>query len=313
MRVVTVWLLVLSVWCAGGAAAKPPVLLVPGLMGFRTLGVFGEYWKGWRTALEAEGYVVFESVPTPIATSAQRGAELCTTLRAVKRRTGADKVIVIAHSQGGVDVREALRQGAQDDILAVATLSSPHMGTPVADVSRAVFPATLVNQTLQRLQHLFQVESLVAQTDTSTDEALASLTVKGMHDYSRSNSTVPAVPFYSFAAVAGGDVDGSCLGAVLPPPKTVVTHSAPFIFGYAMMQWTGHMSDDGVVPTSSMRFGTFVGCIPGDHTLWTGWAHPFFLHRRFATVLAHFLEGAANVEHPPDARVFAQFQLPPVR
>lgn len=33
----------------------------------------------------------------------------------------------------------------------------------------------------------------------------------------------------------------------------------------------GDISDDGVVPTDSMRFGTFLGCVPGDHVDWMGW------------------------------------------
>lgn len=299
----------LALCVSTGLAAPPtkaaarhevPIVLAPGFLGFRTLGPFGAHWRGWREALEAEGFVVFEHMPTPVATSEQRAAELLRTVRSVKRRTGAQRVVVIGHSQGGLDARMALEGGGHGDIAAVATLSAPHHGTPLADVAVATFPPVLMQPALAVLQRVWQVENGQRFSTPNGPGAVASLTTTA-----RSTWRAHEAPLFSFAAVAGDDVDGSCLGAPIVAP-TVRGAAEPFTaVPRALIATRVRASNDGVVTTSSMRHGRFVGCVAGDHGVWLGWsAGSRFEHERFAVVLATALAAVARTD---DERAFDAF------
>ena len=273
----------------------PPVVLAPGFLGFRTLGPFGAHWRGWRAALEAEGFEVFEHMPTPVATSEQRADELVRVVREVKRRTGAPRVLVIAHSQGGLDARLALERGGAQHIAAVATLSSPHHGTPLADAAVDAFPPSLVQPALALVQRIWQVENEQAFSRPDGNAAVASLTTQAR----AAVISTTHVPLYSFAAVAGADIDGSCADAPLPAPTRDGALMPMTRIPRALLTSASEVSNDGVVSTRSMRHDRFIGCVAGDHGVWLGWTPTSgFDHEAFAVVLAHGLAAVARTGDP---------------
>jgi triacylglycerol lipase len=223
------------------------------------------------------------------------------TIRSVKRRTGAQKVLVIAHSQGGLDARLALVRGGQEHIAAVATLSAPHAGTPLADATLALLPGALVQGALVGLQRVWQVENEQAFSAPRSARAIASLTT-----HARANAPGSStVPFFSFGAVAGLDVDGSCEDAPIPAPTLPGSILPWTAVGRALMATRGEASNDGVVTTRSMRHGRFVGCVAGDHAVWLGWsASSAFDHQAFALLLAQALDEVATTQ---DAARFERY------
>jgi triacylglycerol lipase len=256
------------------------------------MGPFGVHWRGWREVLEADGFEVFEHMPTPVATSTQRADELLRTVQSVKRRTGAQKVIVIAHSQGGLDARLALSRGGAPHIAAVATLSSPHGGTPLADAALALFPPSLVQVTLAGLQRVWQVENDQPFSSPQSHAAIASLSARAPAVAVTSEG---AVPFFSLGAVAGDDVDGACEAAPIRAPTQAATVLPWTAIPRALIATQRETSNDGVVPTRSMRHGHFLGCVAGDHAVWLGWTpNAPFDHRAFALVLAQGLDAVAQ-------------------
>lgn len=62
--------------------------------------------------------------------SAYNGGLLRDRIAEVKRITGADTVDILAHSQGGLVVNAALREGAAPNVHRVVTLGTPFLGTP---------------------------------------------------------------------------------------------------------------------------------------------------------------------------------------
>lgn len=114
-------------------ATKYPIVLVHGLSGFDTLLIM-DYFYGIRGALNGVGA---NQVYTPqIAgweSNEVRGEELLAYVQDVLAATGAAKVNLIGHSQGGPTSRyvAAVRP---DLVASVTSVGSPHMGSNVADI-----------------------------------------------------------------------------------------------------------------------------------------------------------------------------------
>lgn len=116
--------------CRPTAAHPYPVVLVHGLIlnGATT-------WPVLSTHLAGEGYCVYSldygqtllSGGAPVAVSA---GQLSTFVDAVRSRTGAGKVLIVAHSLGGVVSRYYLdRLGGAAKVKGLVSLASPHQGT----------------------------------------------------------------------------------------------------------------------------------------------------------------------------------------
>lgn len=122
-----------------GAAAKDPVVIVPG---FTTGPIVSIGYVPLKTRLEAAGYDVTLLVYPDyglgdITNNAQR---LKSTVAAVKARTGAAKVDLVAHSMGGLVSRDYVKNlGGASSVDALIMMGTPNYGTGLANL------ATLVN------------------------------------------------------------------------------------------------------------------------------------------------------------------------
>jgi triacylglycerol lipase len=109
-----------------------PIVLCHGLSGFNSLFGAVDYFYQIDTALSAGGANVFVTHVPAFSTNEARGEELLTEVEDIVARTGAAKVNLIGHSQGGLDVRyvAAMRP---DLVASVTTVGSPHQGATLAD------------------------------------------------------------------------------------------------------------------------------------------------------------------------------------
>jgi pimeloyl-ACP methyl ester carboxylesterase len=294
---------------AAGAWRPSPVLLVPGFGAWGEMESFHRYFTGLREALQSAGADVYDAVPSPIASSAERGQQLLDSIARVRHLTGAQKVAIIAHSQGGVDVRWALAHGGAEQVSVVATLSSPHEGSDLADAFRDWVPSFVTSAGLIAFQWTWESEQRIAHRDADPVGSLYSLSRVGMREFNAAaaNQTTHGVHFFSLGAVAGDDIDGSCAhGRWGLPAKTDVLHPV-FVPAHWLIRLKGGAeSDDGVVPSNSMRFGHWLGCIPADHVDWMGWQFDWdggdvvrFDERAF---LVELWRGMRDVERANDAR-----------
>ena len=253
------------------------VILQPGILGFEHLPVLGPYWGDVPERLRRLGYRVVARAPAPVDSPHRRGAALAADVDTIlKGEAPGTRVVIIAHSQGGVDVRAALDEvpGFADQVGAVATVASPHHGSPMADVGE-VLPTILVSGVLTAIHQGFEGLQGANTHAVDVDAALRTLSTKGGQHFMAAHPTSP-VPFFSVAGVTGHDVDGACTGGRWLPPtiEDVVAPTALWNL-WAQRALVGTHSTDGVVPTASMRFGDFLGCVPADHGDWMGWvSHP---------------------------------------
>jgi triacylglycerol esterase/lipase EstA (alpha/beta hydrolase family) len=117
-------------WSCKPSEARPePVVLVHGTFGDMTIS-----WPTISPALRLNGYCVFaldlpKRATGPIWTSA---AALATFIDKVLAATGAEKVDIVGHSQGGMMPRHYIKNGGADKVDDLVALTPSNHGTLLA-------------------------------------------------------------------------------------------------------------------------------------------------------------------------------------
>jgi triacylglycerol lipase len=224
--------------------APLPVVLVHGLFGFDEVAVGKTrhaYFKGIGPVLAQGGRRVVHARLPAAGSIADRAAVLARCIRAVEGK----RVIALAHSMGGLDARWAIaRLGLARNVAALVTVGTPHLGTPVAD---------LTSDLAARLG----IERALAFAGVGL-EALHGLTSERM---ARFNEEAPDDRSVAYASVVG----------------TVRRrlHANPLLLpGHLWLAQRGG-DNDGVVPAASQRWGEVLDEIDADHWAQIGWSSHF--------------------------------------
>src|SRR5438270_12315808 len=119
------------------------LVLHHGIFGFATLGPV-VYFNGVRDRLTAKfpGLRIFAAQVAPDGTIERRGTELGQQIVEQMAAGGAldpgEPVHIIAHSMGGLDARFLLSpanpSNMSDRVTSLTTISTPHKGSPIADL-----------------------------------------------------------------------------------------------------------------------------------------------------------------------------------
>jgi triacylglycerol lipase len=254
----------------GGAERAPyPIVLCHGLDGFKNIGPIN-YFYGVADELGKAGYEVYTAQVDAYNSSEIRGAQLQTYVQSVLATSGAKKVNLICHSQGGLDCRY-VASNMGDRIASVTTISAPHRGTPIADIVVGDLPGPVEQATDALLNILGAV--LSGHGNMNADAALHDLSQAGALDFGQRHPDDPRVAYFSIAGRSNMSMgDDAC---ATPTP-------APFLARYdqyadpidTLLSASGTIlsndvkpppSNDGLIPVGSARYGTFLGCIPADH------------------------------------------------
>ncbi len=113
---------------------KHPIVLVPGIFAFDTIAGI-DYWYQIPSAIESRGGKVFVPKINAFDSSVDRGEHLIAQLDEIKASSGGkiSKFNLMGHSQGGVTSRYVM--AVRPDLVAsVTSMSTPHTGSPVADL-----------------------------------------------------------------------------------------------------------------------------------------------------------------------------------
>lgn len=113
-------------------STKYPILMVHGVF-FRDFEHLN-YWGRIPAELEANGAVICYGNHNSAAAVRDSAKELAERIHQIVIKTGCEKVNVIAHSKGGLDMRSAI---ALTDIApyvaSLTTINTPHRGCQFAD------------------------------------------------------------------------------------------------------------------------------------------------------------------------------------
>ena len=159
----------------------------------------------------------------------------------------------------GLDARYLIWEHEYADrVVSLTTVSSPHRGTPMADVvTGAVDISPLDGAILDAA--LTALSLLMGMGEQEAAEAMADISTEGMAAFNDTYPDHTDVAYYSWAGHSCGilelecvlDHNGEVVNVFLGPTYTLI-----WAFGYA---------NDGMVPVESAQWGEFLGEIPADH------------------------------------------------
>ncbi len=113
-------------------ATKYPLLMVHGVF-FRDSKYFN-YWGRIPEELEQNGAKIFYGEHHSAASISDCGEELAERIKYIVKKTGCEKVNIIAHSKGGLDCRYAIAKcGVAPYVASLTTVNTPHRGCSFAD------------------------------------------------------------------------------------------------------------------------------------------------------------------------------------
>ena len=111
---------------------KYPILMVHGVF-FRDFKYFN-YWGRIPGELEKNGATIYYGEHQSAASVSNSAKELALRITDIVEKTGCEKVNVIAHSKGGLDIKTAMMlPGIADKIASVITVNTPHKGCEFAE------------------------------------------------------------------------------------------------------------------------------------------------------------------------------------
>ncbi len=285
-----------------------PIILVHGFSGFMDIGGVDYFYEVADDLRAAGADVTAPSLP-PYDSSDQRAFALADVVDEVLARTRAEKVHLIAHSQGGIDSRVLITDlGYADRVASVITISTPHRGSVVADVAGAA-PDGVLNPAGRFLGWLLGAledeppteaawlggDDVDAEPDSRLADAFTALSTATRVAFHESHPDPEGVAIFSIAGVTnlGSLAHPACDGGVWERSARVdvvdalLAGAGLLLSGSAGGTPWAPTPNDGLVTVASARWGTFLGCIPADHfdeigqVLDDGNLVSGFEHRRF--------------------------------
>lgn len=252
------------------ARTNYPIILVHGVAGVsKYLGIVDYFWRV-KGDLNYHGATVRVANLSSFADENLRGEKLLDTIRQVMIETGAPKVNLVAHSQGGLSSRYAAAV-MPEAIASITTIGTPHRGSEVADWIAST--PSIVQNTIAGVAGLagslfsFMVGDPLPQDPFG---ALNLMTTQGMADFNRrypsaglgatcssNGSPVNVVNghthrLYSWTGTAGGTNILDVLDPVL-------------VLGDLTIKLRGGGDNDGLVSVCSARYGQFIGTYNWNH------------------------------------------------
>ena len=136
---------------------KYPILMVHGVF-FRDFKYLN-YWGRIPDELIRNGATIYYGGHQSAAAVANSAKELADRINEIVSTTGCEKINVIAHSKGGLDIKTAIvKQGIADKVASVVTVNTPHRGCEFAEYLLNKAPesfrqkvASAYNNTLKKL------------------------------------------------------------------------------------------------------------------------------------------------------------------
>jgi len=218
-------------------------------------------------AIEAEGHLVLRAEVPGLDSVAVRAAALGTQIDQLLVSSGATQVHVIAHSMGGLDARHAISKlGYAPKVASLTTISTPHRGTPLADLALGLTSNAAVSQQ-DALDAI--VELLGGGIDLEAlNLALRDLSEANAATFNAATPDAAGVRYLSYAgfstpnAIENPNAAAACAAAPADPDemRPALLLAAPIV-----ARGLEREPNDGVVSVASATWTGFSGCISADH------------------------------------------------
>ncbi|MEM6312716.1 MAG: alpha/beta fold hydrolase [Planctomycetota bacterium] len=225
-----------------GSADRVPVVLAHGFLGSgntRLGPISHRYFYGVENTINDREHPVLVTRVSSTGPIRERAATLAEQIKAwTATLDNKRKPIVVAHSMGGLDTRFALTHlGLAEHVDALATVATPHRGSPFADWAMAKF-----SPRLRAVGNFLRKRTGIDLR--GSDE----LTNAYAEVFNEQTPDVPGVAYFSIAAVRER------------------AHTFPGLrFSHDIIT-RAEGENDGLVSRWSAKWGTFLGDWACDHT-----------------------------------------------
>lgn len=232
---------------ANGKCPKYPMVFHHGFMGGAAIGGFKDVEAHFRQ----RHCKVYVTEVAAVQTSAYRGAQLKERIETILAASGAEKVHIIAHSQGGLDARYAISVlGLGDRVASLSMLGTPNHGTRLADMALSS-SGPVAKKALSALLNMMGKTVNSNTPDPDTLAAVESLSVAYVDGpFNHDVKDVDGVVYQSWAGVSGGTSGDQTKTLLLLSQGLLSLSDGP---------------NDGVVPEISAKWGNFRDTVAADH------------------------------------------------
>ena len=220
---------------------KYPLLMVHGIF-FRDWEGFN-YWGRVPQELIDNGATIFYGNHQSSASVERCASELKECILRIVEETGCEKVNIIAHSKGGLDSRFAiscLEMGGR--VASLTTINTPHMGCNYVRKLLNIIPNRAIASMGKKYESLY---TMLGDDNPEFFSGLKDLTDKECFRLNGLMEDYPGVLYQSVASRM----------------KSRRSAAFPLNVGYCIIKLLGGGENDGLAPTSSMRWGNFLGVL----------------------------------------------------
>jgi len=251
-----------------------PIVLMHGMGGFNTLDnlpLTVSYFNGVQADLKAHGEPdVFLTIAPPYDSSEVRAQAIGPQLDTILAQTGAAKLNLIAHSQGGMDARILVSPGGMNyasKVASVTTIATPHRGTKVADAALGLVSGSVGSAVTNGFLNLLEKGVYSVQSSPNIAAQANELTTSFMaNTFNPKYTDAPGVVYASYAGRTDLETgNGDCDEAVYANQPKSIDVAQVELEPTATYLWAEGEVSDGLVPVSSAKWGTFMECVPADH------------------------------------------------
>jgi triacylglycerol lipase len=234
------------------AATKYPVVLSHGMGANADVMGITDYWGSIPSTLKSNGASVYITSVDPMQSKAIKGAAWKTQVLSILAVSGAAKINLIGHSDGGLYTRYAISNlGMSPYVASYTSMSSPHRGSPVADVIMGFAASTgLTSAIAGTLNYVYSFLGITGQDSAANGKE--ETTTWMINTFNPNTPDMAGVYYQSYGADCL-----SVIGAQVLSPL------------WAAMVVFGSGANDGLVPVSSAKWGTYRGTLTG----WFGVNH----------------------------------------
>lgn len=253
-----------------------PIVLLHGMGGFvETNGLIKiQMFTGVVDDLTQSGNQVFQTLAQPYDTSEERAKMIVPQLEKILAQTGAKKLNLVGHSQGGLDARIIASPGGLGmgkKIASISTVATPHLGSGVADFALGI-TAKVPDGIIDKGSDLFLGIAEKRMSDLDNDPALRAqvteLSGPNMRNvFNPKYKNDPGVQYYSWAGRTNQQTgEGICDDGEQKNDPTDVRRASPNLFATAkILEGDDGKANDGLVTVENAKWGKFQKCVATDH------------------------------------------------
>ncbi|MCI8611820.1 MAG: hypothetical protein HFE66_07885 [Clostridiales bacterium] len=221
-------------------ALRYPVVLIHGV-GYRQGKLFN-YWGRIPKYLEARGAKIFYTSHDAWGALEHNGEIICRDIKEVLDRTGAEKINIIAHSNGGIEARYAISSlGMAPYVASLTTICTCHHGSYTID-RLLKFPVAMFRIAAFFVNCFFR---LLGDKKPDFQKVCNQFSTTFCKEFNMKNPNIKEVVYASYGAKMKSGISDLFL-------------MVPFWF---VRRYDG--DNDGLVSVESSKWGDFKGVLEG--------------------------------------------------